>query len=131
MKVALSIFNGRISPVFDVSRRILLLELRNDGVIAREEASFEHDEPMHKTSRLAELKVDTLICGAISRPLASAFSACGIKVISFIAGDIQEVINAFMSDGLPAPELTMPGCRRQGRRQRCSGKQDDREDHHD
>jgi len=128
MKVALSVFNGRISPVFDVSRQLLVLDLGDGGVMAREEASFEHDDPMHRTSRLAGLKVDTLICGAISRQLASSINACGIRMIPFIAGDIEEVIDAFLSNGLPAPELAMPGCRGQGRRHRCSRKRDSRED---
>lgn len=128
MKVALSVLNGRISPVFDVSRQLLVLDLGDNGVMAREEASFEHDDPMHRTSTLADLKVNTLICGAISRQLASSVTACGIRMIPFIAGDIEEVIDAFLGNGLPAPELTMPGCRRQGRRHRCSRKRDSRED---
>lgn len=110
MKVALSVWNGRIAPVFDVSRRILLLDIHHRVVTGREEETFEEDDPVRKAGKLAEWKVRKLLCGAISRPLAGLFAAYGIRTIPFLAGDAEEVIEAYLAGELPNRRLTMPGC---------------------
>ncbi|HBX43481.1 MAG TPA: dinitrogenase iron-molybdenum cofactor biosynthesis protein [Deltaproteobacteria bacterium] len=116
MKVALSVWNGRISPVFDVSRRILVLDVHHGVVTGRSEETFEESDPVRKAGKLSELKVRKLICGAISRPLAGLFAAYGIRTIPFVAGDAGEVIEAFLAGALPNRRMAMPGCRGQRRR---------------
>lgn len=114
MIVAVAIWDNRISPVFDVSRKVLILEIEN-GIASRTgTAVFTNDNPTHKLSRLIEHQVETLICGAISQPMAEMLSAQGIHIIPFIAGEHQEVIAAFLEGKLPSTELSMPG-----RRGRC------------
>jgi hypothetical protein len=52
-------------------------------------------------------------------------ASCGIKIIAFVAGNIEEIIKAFLDNDLPNPLLTMPGCQKRGRcKNQCSeGKQ--------
>ncbi len=54
MKVALAVWNGRISPVFDVSQRLIVLDVENDAVVERSEESLQNEEPARRPSRLAE-----------------------------------------------------------------------------
>jgi predicted Fe-Mo cluster-binding NifX family protein len=115
MRAALAVCNGRISPVFDVSRNLLLLDVRDRTVADRCREKLPEEAAAGKAARLAELKVHTLICGAISRPMAALLAAYGVTVIPFIAGDEEEVIAAFLSGALPQPALSMPGCRCAGR----------------
>jgi len=116
MKVALTVWNGRISPVFDVSRTILVLDIHKGVVTGRWEEPIEGIDPAQKAGKLAEWEVRELICGAISRPLAGLFTAYGIRTIPFIAGDAEEVIKAYLARKLPNRKMAMPGCRRDGRR---------------
>lgn len=118
MRVAIAVWKNRISPVFDVSRNILVLDIENGIVTGKHKEKFASDNSDHKLTRLAELRVQKLICGAISQPLADMLTSNGIKTLSFIAGDIVEVIAAYLAGSLPNPALSMPGCCRRRRRSR-------------
>ena len=97
MKVALTVWNGRISPVFDVSRKVLILDVAHGAVTGQREEPLEGIDPVQKARKLVEWEVRKLICGAISRPLAGLFATYGIRTIPFIAGDAEEVIKAYLA----------------------------------
>jgi len=59
---------------------------------------------------LLELGVGTLLCGGISKGLAREIETRGIELIPWVSGEINEVLDAYLQDRLPDPELTMPGC---------------------
>lgn len=117
-------WNGRISPVFDVARQVLMLDVEGGRVIARREEMLPGTDPQAQAGRLAALAPQTLICGAISRPMAGLLAATTIRVIPFIAGDVEEVLTAWLCGGLLDPALSMPGCCC-GRR-RCHGVRSER-----
>jgi len=116
MKAAFATWNNRIAPVFDVAQDILLVETDSGRIVAESEEILPEELPVHKALRLAELGVDTLVCGGISRPLLATVTGYGIRVIPFIAGDLREVIEAWLGSRLTGDAFTMPGCWRQGRR---------------
>ena len=110
MKAALTVWDGRVSPVFDVSREAVILTIENGTVAARRSENIEAPTAALKIDRLMELGVETLICGAISEPLHRELTARGVRVLGFVAGEIDEVVQAFLAGTLPAPALSMPGC---------------------
>lgn len=110
MKAALTVWDGRISPVLDVSREALLLTIEQGAVAAQSLVNLETPTPLLKMDRLFELGVETLICGAISEPLRHELTTRGMTVIGFVAGEIDEVVTAFLAGRLPTPALAMPGC---------------------
>jgi predicted Fe-Mo cluster-binding NifX family protein len=110
MKAALTVWDGRMSPVFDVSREALILTIENGAVAARSIESIETPTAPLKLDRLMELGVEMLICGAISEPLQHELTTKGVKVIGFVAGEIDDVVESFLSGTLPTPALSMPGC---------------------
>lgn len=110
MKIALTSWNERISPVFDVSRQIVVMETKDGRIINRQEHDLESVEPTAKVIRLAELGIDTLICGAVSRPLADMIIARGIKLVPFVAGDTGQVAEAHLAGNLLNTAFAMPGC---------------------
>ncbi len=110
MKAAFSVWDKRISPVFDVSKNFLVLEIEEGAVSATSEVSIIEDVPVRKISRLNDMNIEDLVCGAISRPLAETAAAFSIKVFSFTAGDIEDVIEAYLAGNLSDPALSMPGC---------------------
>jgi hypothetical protein len=60
--------------------------------------------------------VRALVCGAISWPTQDMAAAYGIRVLSFVAGDLDRVIGAWFAGGLEDGTFVMPGCRGRGRR---------------
>jgi len=109
MKAAVTVWDGRISPVFDVSREALILTIENGTVVARCHESIETPTAALKLDRLKGLGVETLICGAISAPLHRELTTNGVKVIGFVAGAIDEVVTSYLAGTLPTPALSMPG----------------------
>ncbi len=118
MKIALATWNGRISPVFDVARQVLLLDVKDGRVIGRREETLPGADPQGQATCVAALAPQTLICGAVSRPMAVLLAATGVRVIPFTAGAVEDVLAAWLAGALPTAALSMPGCC--GRR-RCQG----------
>ncbi len=116
MKTAISIWDGRISPLFDVSCEALLLTIDAGRVVERRLERVETPNAEGKVRRLRELGVSTLVCGAISAPLERELTASGLQVIGFVAGDTEEVVAALLANRLPAATLSMPGCCQRRRR---------------
>jgi predicted Fe-Mo cluster-binding NifX family protein len=110
MKAALTVWDGRVSPVFDVSREAVILVIEKGILGARSTENIEAPTTALKIDRLIELGVGTLICGAISEPLHAELTSRGVKVFGFVAGEIDEVVKALIAGTLPAPALSMPGC---------------------
>lgn len=110
MKTAFSLWQGRIAPVFDVSRRLLILEIKEGGATSRQEVAMSGDAPLKKSTDLVSRGVDTLVCGAISRYLRGAITAAGIRVIPFVSGPVDEVLEAWMEGRIAEDSFAMPGC---------------------
>jgi predicted Fe-Mo cluster-binding NifX family protein len=115
MKIAVTIWNDRIAPVFDVARDIRLVEVVDGRMFDPQEDILTGELPVQKALRLVELGVDTLICGAISRPVGAMIASYGIQVVPFVAGNPEAVIMAWLKGGLTEEVFMMPGCRRRGR----------------
>jgi predicted Fe-Mo cluster-binding NifX family protein len=121
MRVAVPVWQGRVSPVFDVAGQLLVAELAEGTEGPRREYPLPSAEPEQRASQLAELQVETLICGAISRALEALLSEHGIKVCGRICGNIDEVLKAFAA-GTLGDEYAMPGCCSQPRRRFRGGR---------
>jgi len=110
MKAALTVWANRISPVFDAASMLLIVEIRNFKIEKRQYESFDPDRPLDLAARLTQLNVTTLICGAISQRPAMLLEACGIKLIPFITGRVQKVLETYARAIPVAPAFLMPGC---------------------
>ena len=110
MRFALPIQKDRVSPVFDTCTKVLVVTAEGGKETGRDEISFENTNRFERASRLKELKVEVLLCGAVSRMVWAQLENMGIVVFPWIAGPIDEVVKAFLEDKLPTPELTLPGC---------------------
>jgi predicted Fe-Mo cluster-binding NifX family protein len=112
MRIAIPQWQGRIAPVFDVAGHLLLVDVEERRETHREDCRLTKTELSARAAELLNSKSDVLICGAISAPLQLRISASGIQVIAFICGPVDEVLAAYLSDGLGNPGFAMPGCRR-------------------
>jgi predicted Fe-Mo cluster-binding NifX family protein len=115
MRTAFAAWNDRIAPVFDVARHIHIVETESGRIVEEAWEELTDDVPARKALHLAELDIGTLVCGAISRPLQEMLAAQGIRVVSFVAGDLREVIEAWRRGRLEKDVFAMPGCCGRGR----------------
>jgi predicted Fe-Mo cluster-binding NifX family protein len=115
MKTAFTYWDNRIAPVFDIARQIRIVESEADRIVGESEELLEDGLPVRKVINLAQLGVATLVCGAISRPLHDMVMSNGIRVIPFVAGDLGDVIQAWLGGTLDNDSFSMPGCCGRGR----------------
>ncbi len=117
MKVAITTWEDRISPVFDASQMLMVVEIENGVVTHRHLERFDSAMPARLVDRLREIDVSVLICGAITVLPARVIEAAGIQLIPFIAGNIDDVLASYARDVSTLPAFLMPGCGRCRRRQ--------------
>lgn len=118
MKTAFSVWEQRIAPVFDTSRQVYLVESDGMQLTAETAHTISGKDVSQRVEWLADQGVGTLVCGAISRPWQERLEAAGLTVIPFVAGDLANVVQAWLSGALRGSAFTMPGCCGR-RRMRC------------
>jgi predicted Fe-Mo cluster-binding NifX family protein len=116
MKIAIPKWQDRVSPVFDVAVNLLLIEIENGKEVRREERTLHGTEPLTRINEFLGFGVQTLICGAISAPLAAKLTASGVKVIGFTCGSVEDVLTSYVNGGLSGLTFLMPGCQNGRRR---------------
>ena len=110
MKIAIPVWNGYVSTVFDFAHRLLLVDIQDGCETGRSEISLSQESIPERAGRLRSLRVDVLICGAISRPLAYMIMASEIRVLSYVSGRVDEVLEAYTTGRLIEPQFVLPGC---------------------
>ncbi len=108
MKVAFSTWKNRISPVFDVSREIYLVQAGPGQETIKEHKVLP--DGMDRCLWIVEQGANFLVCGAISSHLQTRLEARNIQVVTFVAGDISEIIDTWLERDFRLEEYNMPGC---------------------
>ncbi|MFO7963687.1 MAG: NifB/NifX family molybdenum-iron cluster-binding protein [Desulfobacterales bacterium] len=110
MKVALTVWENRISPVFDSARTLLIAEIKDKKIVKRDYERLNPELPTTYVGRMTDSGISALICGAISQVPAGIIESAGIKLIPFVSGDVEDIL-AHYSKGMPiSPKFSMPGC---------------------
>jgi predicted Fe-Mo cluster-binding NifX family protein len=113
MKIAVTVWGNRISPVFDSARTVLVAEAKDNKVVEKRYESIDWDAaPVPET--LKEMGVSVLICGAISRIPANLITSSGITLIPFVTGNAAKVLDMYLNNDPVPPSCFMPGCGRCG-----------------
>jgi len=121
MKAAFTTWRNRIAPVFDVAGEAVLVEVDSENQVASTMVSLPEGPLETKVKRLSEQDVQVLVCGAMSRVAHELVLAEKIEVFSFVAGDTDCVIEAWLQDRLELTDFAMPGCAHRRRRCRYRG----------
>ncbi len=121
MKVGITVWRNRISPVFDVAKHVKVIQLDSNALQIRD-LEMTSSLPLQRAELLSNAGIKVLICGAISAPFAQMIAGRNIKVIPFIAGEFSAVLNAYLNGNLEHPDFNMPGYRRQRRRRFRGGR---------
>lgn len=110
MRIAISCQQERVSPVFDVAERILLVDIEKGQEVKRNQRAVARKDALPRARYVSQLGVEVLICGAISWLLENALFSMGVQVIACICGPVEDVIKAYLTDKLADNVFSMPGC---------------------
>lgn len=111
MVVAVAISGARLSPVFDVTQGVRLVEIQNSQVMRCEARPLQTEPVAALLGEFHAWSVQCLICGAIPQPMLGILLGVGIQVEPFVAGCADAVEAAFIEGTLSDPSFSMPGCR--------------------
>jgi len=110
MLVAVSDWEGRISPVFDVAERLLLVKVAAGQCMNRHHEPLTFRTPIDMVHQLVNWKIEIILCGGVSRNLQQSIEQAGIKIIPHLCGNVDAVLQAFLEKRFPDERFTMPGC---------------------
>ena len=110
MKIAIPIWNDCVSSVFDFASKLLLVQIENNQEISRSQIPLEGRSLSRLVGQLKSLEIDVIICGAISRAHSEMVTASGIEVLAYVTGQIDDVLEAYLTGQLAESQFTMPGC---------------------
>jgi len=105
--LALTVWNGTISPLFDSASTLSIVQTEG----TTETIDLSNKTLFDKIGFLKSLDAPVLICGAISDFSMSLLSQHAIPVIPWIRGPVHDVIMAYKSGDLISMRCyCLPGC---------------------
>lgn len=101
MKIAVTYENGMIFPHFGHTEQFKVYDITEDKKIAGTQI-VDTNESGHGAlaGMLADLKVDTLICGGIGAGAQTALSEAGIQLYGGVSGSADEAVKALLKGTL-------------------------------
>lgn len=121
MILAVPEHQGRLAPVFDCCRKIVIIDHgpEIDQIISEEDWS---ELGAHaRAQRLRELNIEALVCGGISSRMEAQLKVMDISIYPWISGEVSQVLKALRDGTISDPCYAMPGARQCRRRRRgCS-----------
>lgn len=115
MKVAIPMFNSRVSPGFDFASNVLVATVDSGKVLEQQKYSLINLNPIRRSALLKQEGVHVLICGGISDFAGRLLIGNGIKVIPMVSGEAEEVLNHFVKGNLDVKTAPLPPARERGR----------------
>ena len=109
MRIAVPIWEDKVSPVLDTATKLLITESGTQKKGSRFEVFLIKKDISQRCSFIRKLEIDVLICGAVSRIYSEMLKASDIKIISGISGLAEDVLEAYLNGNLLQPKFLMPG----------------------
>jgi NADH-quinone oxidoreductase subunit E len=108
-RIAIPIFESRVSPVLDVCNRMVVVDIDGTCEVRRDTISLGNADLAERIEIVAQRGIHKIICGGISDMMSKCLAARNIILISGIAGELEKVIRAFVDDKLDDACFNMPG----------------------
>jgi predicted Fe-Mo cluster-binding NifX family protein len=115
MRVAIPVCAEHTATTMDFARELLVADCEEVREVHRTLTAFEETQPTNRANRVIRLGIDVVICGAVSRPLATLIQDAGIRIIPLVSGSVDEVLAAFLTDRLDEARFLLAGCTRDDR----------------
>jgi len=114
MRIAIPVWEDKVSPVFDTALKLLVVELDNQKEISRLAYHIGEEDLLWKCRRIKELSPQVVICGAVSHLFLNMLKAADLDVVEHISGRVEDVLDAYLKGDILNSRFLMPGCKRHG-----------------
>ncbi len=96
MKIAVPTFGQRISPRFDCTNEIIIVEIQNRRIVDRKILFTAQLSAFEKIKIIRDLEIDVMICGGIDRDSEQRLWNCRILVKAWLQGDAMKLLDDFI-----------------------------------
>jgi predicted Fe-Mo cluster-binding NifX family protein len=108
-RIAVPIFNGRVSPVIDTCTQLYMLESDGRQFVANRTVPMKGASIFERAGEIKKLGIQLIICGAVGEAFYNLLKEADIDLVYGITGDIDEVIDAYRNGVLSHVRFRMPG----------------------
>ena len=115
MRIAIPSFENQVSPRFDCTQHVIVIDAADGEIQNRWELDLIGVSPRERVERLAAEGVDFVICGGLDKFCASHLEMHGIQVCPWITGTVDDALASFFQ-GTLEPRMML------GVRGRCRGR---------
>jgi predicted Fe-Mo cluster-binding NifX family protein len=121
-RIAIPVFNNRVSPRFGYTSKIVIVDIdKSNNIINESIIDVESINSYSIPQQFFQLKINVIICGGINSYFQQLFEQSNIQVIWGIIGDYKEVILLYLSGKL---KYNNNYCYRRPRRHRRQNKRE-------
>ena len=96
MKIAIPIYENRISPRFDFSPEMWIIEVERGEVLRQEKLPTANLNLPQRLEQIASNGVDKVICGGIDGFCRNQLGSRGIDVVQDVRGEAKAAFDLFM-----------------------------------
>lgn len=99
-KIALPINDSFIVIVLDFACKLLIVDIESGTITKKNIVNLNESFSSLKAKRLKDLQVNTVLCSAVSDPLALMICHYGIEVLPGLNGNTDQLLDAFVTGKL-------------------------------
>jgi predicted Fe-Mo cluster-binding NifX family protein len=100
MKVAIPRFGESVAPCFEYSATVAIFTLRGRQIVSQVDFALQSHDPLDRLRLLRDQGVGTLICGGVQDRFEDLLEASGIRVISWVSGNVEELLEQYLDGRL-------------------------------
>ncbi len=115
-------FGEEIAPCFEYSATVAIFTIARGRVEEQMDFSLQSREALDRVRLLRDQQVDVLICGGVQEAVERLIEARGIRVISWVGGRVEDLLQQFIAGRL------VPGSARLGGNGRTEKGTEDKSD---
>jgi predicted Fe-Mo cluster-binding NifX family protein len=111
MKIAIPLFENRISPRLDCAKKFLLLKVeeKDKKVISSKETEIKTSDTGENIEFYVSNEIDVVICGGISIEMQAFLVKHEVRVISWVTGEAHKALDLFIESKLVSGAMLCPG----------------------
>ena len=110
-RVAIPVFESRVSPVLDSCHRMVVVDIEKGREIRRQDLNLEKMSIHERIEVMARWGIRKIICAGVSDVMCKFLAGKNIALVSGVAGELEKIIIAYICNRLDDACYIMPGKR--------------------
>ncbi len=107
MDICIAGYQNRVATLLETATELRLYSLEGSRVVQSGMTAMPIAGACILPTYLKSMGVEIVICGGLGKTVQDGFEAMGIRVISWVKGPIEAVLEAYLEDAMDT--MTMPG----------------------